>query len=233
MIIPNGVTYYISRRADLLRRFEQYAQEWASILARADDDDSAAAVIRESRARFEALIPHMPYIGGDENHLTGEVIRAASVLAFYRAMQAHGKSMIEVGKVLYDAAEALPPEPPIPPSWMLTPEQLMERRRERAARSQQRRYPGDYVYEFVAGDGDTFDYGYNFWECATHKFFVAQGAAELAPFYCFLDFPLSRAAGSGLTRTHTLAEGHPCCDHRFKQGRRSEPVWPPPFLTET
>jgi hypothetical protein len=106
----------------------------------------------------------------------------------------------------------------------------MERRRVGAAQSQRRLYPDDYVYTLVEGDGDAFDYGYDFTACAAHKFYQAQGAGAFLPFFCFLDFPLSRRAGHGLERTQTLAEGAPLCDHRFKQGRQTEQTWPPPFL---
>jgi hypothetical protein len=83
------------------------------------------------------------------------------------------------------------------------------------------------VYEFVVGDGEEFDYGYDFLECAAQKFYHAQDADKFTPFYCFLDYPKSKM---GLSRTMTLAEGHAKCNHRFKEGRKTEFGWPPPFL---
>ena len=103
----------------------------------------------------------------------------------------------------------------------------MERRRQRAARSQERRYPDDYVYAFVAGDGEAFDYGYDFSECAAQKFYRAQGAEEFLPYYCFLDFAWSRVLGLGLSRSMALSEGCALCNHRFKRGRETLVEWPP------
>jgi hypothetical protein len=193
----------------------------------------ADTVLSKARAEFDALIPQLPYIGGDENHLTGSLVESVRYLAFYKAMKKLGRRVEETGKILYDAILVRVDEPRAapPPAQRLTAEQLMERRRERAERSQERRYPQDYVYEFVAGDGAQFDYGYDFLECAAQKFYHAQDADEFLPFYCFLDFAWSRVYGLGLTRTMTLAEGHPKCDHRFKKGRRTEPDWPPLFST--
>jgi hypothetical protein len=94
----------------------------------------------------------------------------------------------------------------------------LRRLRERAAESQARRYPGDYVYTFVEGDGLTFDYGVDYAECATVKFLNAQGAPELAPYLCAADILYSQALGWGLQRTTTLAEGGDRCDFRFKRG---------------
>jgi hypothetical protein len=43
----------------------------------------------------------------------------------------------------------------------------IRRLRKRAAESHQRRYPGDYAYTFVEGDGETFDHSADYLECAT------------------------------------------------------------------
>jgi len=224
--------YYTSRRSELLQAFDQDVGCWRSTLARRHGDEFANAIVRQSRDEFEALIGEIPYIGGDENHLTENLVESARCLALYRAMKARGKRVEETGRALYEAIEQSNsrPTPPIPPGKRLSPEGLMRRRRERARRSQERRYPEDWVYEFVEGDGRTFDYGNDFTECAVQKFYRGKRADEFLPFFCFLDFPRSKAAGLGLTRTQTLAEGHEKCNHRFKAGRAAEEEWPPRFL---
>jgi len=222
--------YYISRRSELLRALHEDARHWGKVIASNYGKGLPKAIVREVREEYVALIPDIPYIGGDENHLTRSLIKSAECLALYKAMRARGKTAAETGKVLYDAVKLRGPTPPIPPSKRLTTEDLMKRRRARAERSQKRLYKGDWVYRFVEGDGVEFDYGYDFTECGTKKFYRAQDADEFLPFYCFLDFPESKADGLGLTRTMTLAEGHKKCDHRFKKGRKTEQEWPPPFL---
>ena len=221
--------YYTTRKPGFLKAFDDESQYWRPVIAAQYGEDFAEILLRKAREEFEALLPHIPYIGGDENHLTTSLVESVWYLAFYKAMQKHGRTAEETGKVLYDAALARIGEPPaaIPPSEMLTPEQLVEKRKRRAERSREQRYPDDYVYEFVAGDGQEFDYGYDFLECAAQKFYHAQNADEFTPFYCFLDYPKSKM---GLSRTMTLSEGHPKCNHRFKQGRQPEFGWPPPFL---
>jgi hypothetical protein len=230
----SGSAYYLSHRVQFLERFEQDAQDWRQVLCCTFARDFTESVIQQAREEFDALIPHIPFIGGDENHLTEELIRSARCLALYKAMKAHGKTVADTGKVLYDAAEILAARvgPTILPSQRPSLEDLIRRGRERAERSQERHYAGDWVYEVVEGDGVSFDYGYDFTECAALKFYRAQGAEELMPFFCFLDFPLSKIVDRGLSRTMTLAEGHPLCNHRFKAGRPPELAWPPPFLTQ-
>jgi hypothetical protein len=234
MDIGSGSTYYLARQAQLMERFEQDAQDWQQVLSGAWDRDLVESVIQQARKEFGMLIPQIPFISGDENHLTGELIRSARCLALYKAMRAHGRTAADTGKVLYDAAEVLAARvgPTILPSQRPSLEDLIQRRREQAERSQERRYADDWVYKVVEGDGVSFDYGYDFTECAALKFYRAQGAEEFMPFFCFLDFPLSRTIDRGLSRSMTLAEGHPLCNHRFKAGRPPEHTWPPPFLTQ-
>lgn len=223
--------YYINQKSELLKRFDEDGERWRPILCAQYGIDFAETVLKNSREEHESMIPQIPYIGGDESW-TGSLVESVRCLAFYKAMKKQGKTVAEVGKILYDTVIARINEPQTrtSSSELLTPEQLMERRKSRAERSQRQRYTEGYVWEFVAGDGKEFDYGYDFVECAAQKFYHAQGADEFLPFYCFLDYEYSKIYGLGLTRTMTLAEGHERCDHRFKSGRRTELEWPPPFL---
>jgi len=201
---------------NLLADFDKACEAWRPLLSERYGEAFASEVLADARDRFGALIPHIPYIGGDENHLTHALVESVEILALFRAMEAAGKTPAETGKVLYDAILRLPPPPPIPPDQLLSAAELMQRRRQRAERSQERRYPADFVYEFVAGDGETFDYGYDFRECASEKFYRAQEALAFLPYYCLLDFPKSERGGLSLTRRGTLAEGCQKCDFRFK-----------------
>ncbi len=223
--------YYVARQAELLQEFDEEVERWRSVLAPQYGPDFAEQVLRESREQYQSLLPQLPYIGGDDNHLTNSLIESLQCLALYHAMKTQGHTAADTGKVLYDAILARRHElsMPISSASPLTPEQLMERRRQRAAQSQERRYADDYMYAFVEGDGEAFDYGYDFSECAAQKFYHAQGAEEFLPYYCFLDYAWSQVLGLGLSRSTTLSEGYARCAHRFKRGRKTLVEWPPPF----
>ena len=222
-------SYYASRQPEILALFDDHAQAWRPIIAGRYGEDLAGAIVAEARRQHEALIPQIPYIGGDENPMTRHLIRSTTSLALYKATKARGKTAEETGRIIYEAVvervRQLPPASPGGPS----PEELAEKRRQ-ACRSQERRYPGDWVWEFVEGDGETFDYGYDFYECGTQKLYHAQGAGEFLPFYCYLDFATHRTPGWGFARTMTLGEGYDRCDFRFKRGGETRRGWPPPFL---
>ena len=219
--------YYTSRKSNILAVFDDHAKALKPLLASRYGDAFADIVLRQARERHEALIPDIPYIGGDENPMTRHLIRSTTSLALYLAMKAHGKTAQESGKIIYDAVVERVRH--LPPSDSPGPEE-MAKKKEEARQSQARRYPGDWVWEFVEGDGVEFDYGYDFTECGTQKLYHAEGADEFLPFYCFLDLITYRTPGWSFARTMTLAEGYARCDFRFKRGGKTEQAWPPPFV---
>ena len=225
-------TFYTSQTPTLLEKFDENARYWITVMTSLHGHDAAEDLVADARQAFEDLIPELPYIGGQENHLTNSLIWSAQCLALHRVLKAHGMTAAAAGKILYDAIlqKASEPRQPIPPSEWMSPEELMARRRQRAERSQLREFSGDWVYTFVEGDGEAFDYGYDFIECGTRNFFQAHAAQDFLPYYCFLDYAYSEVEELGLSRSKTLAEGETLCNHRFKQGRETERRWPPPFL---
>jgi hypothetical protein len=232
MKYPVDKEYYIKKKSELLDKFEADVKLWSPLVLKQYGEIQAYKIMLEARQNFESLIPQIPYIGGDENNFTRNLVDSVRYLALYTAMKKFDKNAEETGKVIYDAylTKISRPQLPIPPSEWLSPEQLLERSRQGAIRSQERRYPGDYVYTFVAGDGKEFDNGLDFTECASLKFYHAQDADEFLPYYCYLDFLAGKVRGFGFTRTMTLHEGHGKCNHRFKASGKTKADWPPPFL---
>lgn len=227
---PTGRACYESRRRDILAMFDEHARSWIPFLTERFGSAFAEDVTADARRIEASLIPEIPYIGGDENPMTRHMIRCTTTLALWEAMRARGKTAAQTGEILYRAVAASVKRLPQQPMSDEEGTAHMERQRREARKSQERRWPGDWVWEFVEGDGATFDYGYDFTECGTQKWFHARGADEILPFYCYLDFVTYRTPGWGFARTMTLAEGHPKCDFRFKRGGATEHTWPPPFL---
>lgn len=225
---PGTGTYYLSRRHDILALYETHSWVWRPFLARRYGDILAGGIIQDAQQILEALLCEIPYIGGDENPMTRHLIRSTTSLALFKAMKARGKSADETGKVVYDAVvesvRHMPPRTP-PDSAEIAVY------RERATRSRARRYPGDWVYRFIQGDGVEFEYGYDFYECGTQKLYHAENADEFLPFYCYLDFVTFRTTGWSFQRSMTLAEGHTKCDFRYRKGSETSKGWPPPFMS--
>lgn len=229
MAHPRDKKYYIDRKAGLVKKFEENLRQCSPFIFAPYGEINAFRIIQETRKTFEELIPQIPYIGGDENNLTRNLIASVSSLALYQAMKKHGKTAEETGKVLYNAIISLEGKFK-PVQETQTPVQINNKRKAEAERSQERRYPADFVYTYIAGDGKKFDHGYDFTKCAVLEFYHSQDADEFMPFFCYLDFPINKVNGTGFSRTMTISEGAEKCNHRIKIGGETKVEWPPPFL---
>jgi hypothetical protein len=224
--------YYLSRRRKLLQEFDKTLSRVRGLFVSRYGEEAVEAMLREARQEYEVLIPQLPDIGGKQP-FTQFLISTAWFLAMYRVLKRRGETMEEIGVFAYQASEAYLRAYPAflrrVVGHMTFSRRYLQRLQKRAAESQERRYPGDYVYTFVTGDGETFDYGVDYYECAGLQFLREQGAAELAPYICPADILYSEALGWGLQRTTTLAEGGARCDFRFRKGGETRVAVPEPL----
>ena len=215
-----------------LHSFERFLNHHTDSLTRRFGASEAVVMRREMLEECRSLIPQLPYIGGRRNPWNANLAAAPMALAAYRVVRSHGGSEQDAGELLPAYAQRMV-------AWIprrLRPRLLRPRpsRALKVARwTQQRRYPEDWVTEFVDGAGQPFDFGMDVTECAIVKFMHAQGADELTPWLCHLDYVMAEAAGFGLTRTKTLAWGCDRCDFRMTANDTTPTAWPPNFPERT
>jgi hypothetical protein len=221
--------YYLAHRQELLKAFRETNAGAREYLAAKYGDHLAKDVCRKAANRFEVLLPNLPEVGGAKNRVIQDIPIAGWYAAFYGPMQDHGKSAAEVGRMIYDLNQVELSRIPkdrarAQGASRFTPE-YVAKLRDFCSWTQNREYPGNWVALFVPGDGQNFDYGYDYTECALVKYLRAQGALEVAPYVCLNDFIQSRAYGTGLHRTKTIAQGDEICNFRYKKGRSVTQDW--------
>jgi hypothetical protein len=215
-------SFYTDQKEELIRDFRKKLDRVSFFIDAYFEDEAGDALRGEFLESFAALIPQIPYIGGKSNPLTGELIQSAWALAIYEVLQRRGKTTAEIGLFVYKVREALIATYPqlllrlFGRYWFTG--RFRNKRRKLAADTQEREYDDNFVITFVEGDGEAFDFGFDDTECAILKFFRKQGVAELVPYLCASDIPLSRALNLGIQRTTTLALGGDRCDFRLKRG---------------
>jgi len=227
--------YYRSRKKQLFKFLDRVGKATQKAMSCRFNQESIRSIQADARQRFDELISHIPYIGGKDNPYTEFIIATAAFLAYYRALQERGVAFKEAARIIYQGFEVF--YNPVP-AWLrkiygarIYLPMAISRIKTLAARSQEHRYPVDYVFSYVPGDGLNFTYGIDFSECATCKFLEEHGASELSPVLCAADYVNSLAFGYGLTRTQTISNGDPRCDFRFKRGGETRvPV--PAYLLE-
>ena len=212
---------YLHRRNQFLRSFD-------GLLARVKPqvfswlgEEQAEQFIREARQEYEALIPRIPYIGESSLALTF-FLPTTRYLAVYRALQKQGRTVEEAGRLIFrmgaEGALAIPPLGRRLMEVLWFSRWLRRLAKKRAIKSQRRIYPAHFVMNYVEGDGQEFDYGVDYIECANCKFLQAENAFEIAPYVCATDKPISELMGWGLYRSTTIADGSSICKFRFKKG---------------
>ena len=225
-----AILTYVPLKSRLLRDFDRLKRYYRQVLSSDFSEINADVLFAKSRIAYEALIPQIPFIGKN-NPLLVFLIPSAQHLALYRAMTGMGRSLEETGQLIYRLSEAQFKAYPL---WMGRLIQrawfsnwFRSRLRRRAEESHARLYAGNYVFNFIDGQGESFDYGIDYLECASCKFLKQQQAFELAPYVCAVDQVASETLGWGLQRSTTLAEGAACCDFRFKRGGDTRITLPP------
>ena len=237
MSAKTGQETVSGRRAQqMMRRFDRFLLQDDALVDRYGQD-KADLMRAEMREELRRLIPQVPYIGGKRNPLTTQLVQSAGALAIYRVVLKHGDTVEDTGELLHRLYRAEVERFPrrLRP-WVKRYMFSGLRRRQalkEASRSQARRYPGDWVFERVDGDGSSFDQGRDYTECGIVKFLHAQDADELCPYLCDLDWVTAEVMGYGFQRTKTLAWGCDRCDFRMSKDGTTTAPWPPRFVERT
>jgi hypothetical protein len=179
-------------------------------------------VRQEVMDEFEIVLTQMPYVGGAASRMSDFFMRLMGFMAIGRVLRRHGVPLPVIGEIERETYKA----------QLLTvteAERLASGRqfmsaenqallREQAAKSHQKEFPEDFVYDFVEpGPGDNFEFGINYKACGFCKFAGRHGDKEILPNICGLDFDAYATRGIHLERTQTLAGGADHCNFRFSQ----------------
>ncbi len=212
---------YILKKKSFLKKFHKIMKFARPLVATRYGEEIQQDFEKNAILEYEKLIPAIPNVGTSKIFIQF-VTATAQYLVVYRILQRHGIAAEEVGQFLFDISKAFYTSLPrflvkLLSKKMFSPRNH-QRMRELALESQSRPYPMGYVFDFIEGDGQTFDFGIYYRECATCKFLKQQGVPELAKYVCPVDILSSKVFNWGLQRTTTLAEGYDRCDFRFKKG---------------
>ena len=215
---------YIYRKKQLLKAFDKSIALNKIVLITRFGREKAISLINESRIEYETIIPQIPFIGHSSPFLVF-LFPKSRCLAIYRVLRRNGFAFEDAAQIIYQMSEVELEAIPILLrriiGYFWFSPLFKWRLRKRAKESQERKYPGSYVFTFIEGDGRSFDYGLDYTECGGCKFLNQQGVPELAPLMCSFDKTASETLGWGLTRTMTIADGGQKCDFRFKKGGKT------------
>lgn len=213
--------YYTSRAEKHLNDFDRLIRQVKAPIIERYGIKQADEVIGAARIEYRKLLPHLPYVGG-EQPFTQFVIASGWFLSLYKAAHSRGEQLPAIGELAFTLSrtylEHVPGYARRLLGYMTFSPRYLRKLRQRAEESQVHPNPRGYVFSFVESDAKNFDYGVDYHQCATWTFYQEHGAAGLTPYLCACDYLYSKLLGWGLTRTTTLGEGGKVCDFRFKRG---------------
>lgn len=231
--------YYIKKKAKLMKDFDSILPILQQIFAKKLSDEKVNELFNLMKKEYEDLIPEIPYIGGKKNIFTNYLIGGATVIAIIRILEKEQFTLWDIGEFFYNLSDInnkfrkkMMEDTGKDPSQYPFEKEYMDYMKVLTETSQKRKYPENWVADYVEGDGKTFEWGFNVYECGIHKFFKKYNAEKYVPLICLSDFSEANIFGYGFSRTQTLSNGAPLCDHRYIKDVETPRAWPPDKIQE-
>ncbi|MFW9970070.1 MAG: L-2-amino-thiazoline-4-carboxylic acid hydrolase [Candidatus Odinarchaeota archaeon] len=229
--------YYIKNKKNIMKQFNSSFKVVEKAVLPIYSDVDVDRIEKEARFEFESLLSKLPYVGGDKSPFTPLMLQSAQTIAFYKASKALNLAERIIGKLIYEVAESYTQSISPFKKWFFRKSMFSKKMknfwREWLNESQKQQYPENWVGEFIEGDNENFDWGFNFNECGCLKLLQKEDAEEIAPYICLCDYARMRALGVGFKRTRTIISGAEICDFRFIKNYQTQRGWPPENLDET
>ena len=231
--------FYVKKKSKFMKSFEERLSSVKEELLKKFDAKKTEDLIEQMQTEFEKLLPDIPYIGGQKNPTTLVLVKCMSDLAVFRVLEQEGLTFEEIGefhrnyvlrthkirKEILEKSGRDPSEYPFDPVYVDYQKKLTED-------TQLKLYPDDWVMDFIQGDGNKFEWGWDIKECGVQKAYKKVGSEKYLPFICLGDFYEAEGLGFGFTRTETLGFGADKCTHRFNRTVKTPKAWPPLDLEE-
>ncbi|MDH5399502.1 MAG: L-2-amino-thiazoline-4-carboxylic acid hydrolase [Cyclobacteriaceae bacterium] len=211
--------YYLKDRKKHLRFCNTLIKGGEKALYAYDDQVFAEEFKKEVPIEFGLLLPHIPYVGGQEPW-TKQLLLTAWFIAAYKWMKKKGEPLDKTWKLCSDMLEMrLRKLPKIMRRIMRY--SIFTRKQKKiyakqAVASRDKIYPEGDVFDFK-DTNNGFDYTIEITECAKMTFAKKTGAMEFMPYICLIDKLWAEIFNYGLVRKGTLADGFEKCDFNLKK----------------
>lgn len=217
--------YYLENMDKFIEQFTTFYKKYIyHLLIKKYSEDVVNNSFKKYIDHFRDLLTRIPYIGGDKNPLTKNLIQSAWYLTLYKVMIESNIPEEEIGKLVYEIYEYY-----IESSWIRKINLKIQgkimfmkfnikdiKRHAKASNGVENKY--DFIVKFVKGNGEEYDFGLDTFQCPIYYFFKQENASSFTRHICDLDFLRSKYLYSGLQRKGTLPEGFEKCDFRWKKG---------------
>lgn len=169
----------------------------------------AKTTMKRAKIYYNNIFKNTPLIGNHNSKFV-DILFAAFVASIYKSSDkkisiADMDSIMTKGvESVYVFRKSVEKEDHFSKQWQ-------DKRHSQALDTQQKKYPDDFVCEFIYGKTSD-EYGINYYECALYKLLKREGCPELTPLLCKFDYVMAKHMNATLIRTKTLVTGGDFCD---------------------
>lgn len=209
--------YYLSKKKYCLTFFKRAARNGRKAVFSKYGQEKGNRILDRVKIEFENLLPYTPFVG-EIDILQRQMLLTVIFLAIYRVLKDEEK----IGDIWVLCEnfnrETLMSMPGFVRKILKrsTFSKRMKNSFKKLAEEHKKKNLADQ-WDYVDGDGQTFDYGMNMKKCAKLLFLKKMGAEEFAPYVCLIDKNFAECCDYGLKRTMVLAEGADYCDFRLSK----------------
>jgi hypothetical protein len=203
----------------LLKGYDRILNASAKVLYKEYGQHQALTMIKEASAEYEQIIYKVPYIGSSKDLLTKNLISSAQMLSLIIMLNKRGIIDGEIRKVIWEIENEYVGS--LDPFLIKISRIFMFSRlrlsilRKGAAKSNNNKYSGGWIYDFVSGKKEKFIYGIDYRKCGIFEFYKNMGYRQFVKHLCSLDYLIFSKLGVRLERTKTIGSGEGICDFRF------------------
>lgn len=205
--------------------------------------DASPEKIKETQNYFlsqiEKHLENFPYIGEKDlgRVFLNIVLMTPLMITLFDTAEKLDIPQRDAGFYLYKRLQTLNRAIPAPFRWLqrkiLLGSPGKKAMKDLALRSQKKKYTGDWVFEYIPGDGKTFQYKAIFSECAIEKYLKSINKVHILPYLCLTDWVGWNEIKINASRTQTLGCGGTCCNFTYVgEGKPEYEAWPPEKLPE-
>lgn len=197
-----------------LVQFRMWSNKVRLYLAENYGNSFASEIVKDSKKEFQEIIMSMPFIGGDQNPFSRELIFYTQWLAVYRTLKKYGKSMEEIADILNNIHLLYVGDISEEKAGEMVEKWFSETRAKFRMFSQEQ---STWKWKYIEGDRSEFDFGIDVFECGLLNFFKVFNAEELVPVVCMADLIWNDVVDLGLKRTEMIGCGDKVCNFRWKK----------------
>ena len=197
--------------------FERAARNGKKAVFAKYGKENGQHVLEQVKAEYENLLPQVPYVG-EIDIMKRQMLLTVIFTAFYQVLKEQEK-IEDIWTLCNDFNKETLMGMPGLVRWLLKKSTFGKRMKnsfKKLADEHKEKNLADQ-WDYVEGDGKTFDYGMNMTRCAKVSFLHDIGAEEFTPYVCLIDKNFAQCCNYGLKRTQVLAEGATYCDFRLSK----------------